>query len=158
MGKRLLSVAAIWLALIALVFVYTDREEYLWRFEGEDVALVLRTCEQAQAAEEAAAQAMQAQREAAQARAASGEWSDGAEYSGASGMLPAVGENGGLNLMWGDYDVSVRYASPEPFSLSLVSALRQSFIGNGDLSVPAGEGEISARVTLTDSTQGLFLS
>lgn len=158
MGKRLLSVAAIWLALIALVFVYTDREEYLWRFEGEDVSLVLRTRAQAQAAEEEAAQAMQAEREAAAVRTALGEWGDGAVYSARTSMLPAVGEEGGLNLMWGDYDVTVRYASPEPLSLSLVSALRQSFIENGDLSAPAGEGEITARVTLTDSTQGLFLA
>ena len=28
--KRVLSVAALWLALIALVFVYTDRDEYRW--------------------------------------------------------------------------------------------------------------------------------
>ena len=34
MEKKWLSVAGLWLALIALVFIYTDRNEYTWRYEA----------------------------------------------------------------------------------------------------------------------------
>ena len=33
MAKKLVSVAALWLALAALVFIYTDRDEYTWRYD-----------------------------------------------------------------------------------------------------------------------------
>ena len=60
--KRMLSVAALWLALIALVLVYTDRDAYRWRYEGEDVALIVCSRQEAEAAQAEAAQAMQAER------------------------------------------------------------------------------------------------
>ncbi len=158
MKKRVCGVAALWLALIALVFVYTDRDAYRWCYEGEDVALIVRSREEADAAQAQAAQAMQAEREAAQARTQAGEWGAEEEYEGAPETRPAQGEDGGLNLMWGEYEVSVVCSGVQSLTLSPVSAGRQPFIEGGELTTPQGGGEAQARFTLTDSTQGLFLA
>ena len=32
MAKKIVSVAALWLMLLVLVFLYTDRGEYTWTF------------------------------------------------------------------------------------------------------------------------------
>ena len=156
--KRVLSVAALWLALIALVFVYTDRDEYRWCYEGEDVALIVRSRQEAEAAQAQEAQAMQAEREAARARTEAGEWGAEEEYEGAPETRPAMSEDGGLNLMWGEYEVSVVSSGAQSLTLSPVSAGRQSFIVGGELTTPQGGGEAQARFTLTDSTQELFLA
>ena len=158
MKKRVCGVAALWLALIALVFVYTDRDAYRWCYEGEDVALIVRSREEADAAQAQAARAMQAEREAAQARTQAGEWGAEEEYEGAPETRPAQGEDGGLNLMWGEYEVSVVCSGVQSLLLSPVSAGRQPFIEGGELTTPQGGGEAQARFTLTDSTQGLFLA
>ena len=156
--KRVLSVAALWLALIALVLVYTDRDAYRWRYEGEDVALIVRSRQEAEAAQAEAAQSMQAEREAARARTEAGEWGAEVEYGGAPQTLPAMGEDGGLNLMWGEYEISVVSGGAQSLTLAPVSAGRQAFIEGGALTTPQGGGEAQARFTLTDSTQGLFLA
>lgn len=41
MEKKWLSVAGLWLALIALVFIYTDRNEYTWRYEGDELGQIV---------------------------------------------------------------------------------------------------------------------
>ena len=156
--KRVCSVAALWLALIALVFVYTDRDEYRWRYEGEDVALIVRSRQEADAAQQQAAQAMQEERDAARRRTEAGEWGAEVEYGGAPETLAAQGEDGGLNLMWGEYEVSVVSSGAQILTLSPVSAGRQPFIKGGELTTPQGGGEATGRFTLTDSTQGLYLS
>ena len=159
MGKRrVLSVAALWLALIALVFIYTDRDEYRWRYEGEDVAQIVVSRRAADEAQAQAEQAMQAEREEAAARTQAGEWGAAQEYGGAPQTLPAQGGDSGLNLMWGEYEVSVVCEGAQSLTLSPVSAGRQSFIRGGTLTTPLGGGEAQARFTLTDSTQGLHLA
>ena len=154
--KRVLSVAALWLALIALVFVYTDRDEYRWCFEDEDAAQIVRSRQEADAAQAQAEQEMQAEREAARERMETGIWGAEDEYGDAPETLPAVGEDGGLNLMWGEYEVTVVTNGAQPLTFSPVSAGRQSFIRGGAFA--AEGGQTTARFTLTDSTQGLFFA
>ena len=48
MAKKLVSVAALWLALAALVFIYTDRNEYTWRYEEETLDQILIGGEEAE--------------------------------------------------------------------------------------------------------------
>ena len=48
MAKKLASVAALWLALAALVFIYTDRNEYTWRYEEETLDQILIGGEEAE--------------------------------------------------------------------------------------------------------------
>ena len=48
MAKKIVSAAALWLMLLALVFLYTDRSEYTWTFEGETLSQVLVSARQAQ--------------------------------------------------------------------------------------------------------------
>ena len=156
--KRALSVAALWLALIALVFVYTDRDEYRWRYEGDELPLIVRSRSEADEAQAQAEAAMQAEREAAAARTGAGEWGALDEYGDAPETLDAQGEDGGLNLMWGEYEITVIADGAQSLTLSPVSAGRQSFIRGGEVTTPAGGGEATARLTLTDSTQGLWLA
>jgi len=155
MLKKVLSVAALWLALVALVFAYTDRDEYTWRFEGEALEGVLLTQEEAQRIEDEARALMDQEKAEALARSESGEWGKENMYGGAPKTRSAVDDELGLNLMWGQYDVVVSYASPQPFSIQAVSALRASFIENGQENLAAGEHDVMFRMNITDACQQL---
>ncbi|MGN0772301.1 MAG: 6-pyruvoyl-tetrahydropterin synthase-related protein [Candidatus Ventricola sp.] len=151
MAKKIVSVAALWLMLLALVFLYTDRSEYTWTFEGEALSQVLVSARQAQENEEAAQQAMALEKEKARERA--GMWNQDEQYGGAPMTRDAVDETLGLNLMWGAYEVTVSYTSPQPLSLRTVSALRQPFIVEGERTLPAMDGAMRFSFTLTDSCE-----
>ena len=151
MAKKILSVAALWLMLLALVFLYTDRSEYTWTFEGEALSQVLVSARQAQENEEAARQAMALEKEKARERA--GMWNQDEQYGGALQTRKAVDETLGLNLMWGSYEVTVSYASAQPLSLRTVSALRQPFIEDSDRTLPAMDGAMRFSFTLTDACE-----
>ena len=149
MAKKLVSVAALWLALAALVFIYTDRDENTWRYEEDTLSQILIGGEEAERSEQHYQDAMAKEQQAAQARTEAGLWGTGT-YD-VEPFLPAQGENGGLNLPWGDYDVTVEYDSPADMELRAVSAGRQTFIQNG-------AGTSVCRFTLTDSTSGLLIA
>ena len=151
--KKILSIAALWLTLAALVFIYTDKNEYTWSFAGDELAHVLMDTQQAQAREEAAQQAMLAEKAEARARGEMGQWGKDDQYNGAPKTRPAVDEALGLNLMWGTYEVSVDYASPAALALDTVSALRQPFIRNGQASLPAGGQSARFAFELSDSAE-----
>lgn len=156
MAKKLASVAALWLALAALVFIYTDRNEYTWRYEEETLDQILIGGEEAERNEQRYQDAMAKEQQAAQARTEAGLWGTGT-YD-VEPFLPAQGEDGGLNLPWGDYDVTVEYDSPADMELRAVSAGRQTFIQNGAWLLAAGEEKAVCRFTLTDSTSGLLIA
>ena len=153
MMKKIAAVAALWLALIALVFLYTDKNEYTWSFSGEDVSQVLLTHDQAAAREEAAQTAMAQEKAEAMARSERGEWGKEDLYNGAPKARPAVDDELGLNLMWGDYDVTLAYSAPHEARLETVSALRHSFIRAGSISLPAGDQSQTFTFTLSDSAE-----
>ena len=156
MAKKLASVAALWLALAALVFIYTDRNEYTWRYEEETLDQILIGGEEAERNEQRYQDAMAKEQQAAQARTEAGLWGTGT-YD-VEPFLPAQGEDGGLNLPWGDYDVTVEYDSPADMELRAVSTGRQTFIQNGAWRLAAGEEKAVCRFTLTDSTSGLLIA
>lgn len=156
MAKKLVSVAALWLALAALVFIYTDRDEYTWRYEEDTLGQILIGGEEAERSEQHDQDAMAKEQQAAQARTEAGLWGTGT-YD-VEPFLPAQGENGGLNLPWGDYDVTVEYDSPADMELRAVSAGRQTFIQDGVWRLAAGAGTSACRFTLTDSTSGLLIA
>lgn len=156
MAKKLVSVAALWLALAALVFIYTDRDEYTWRYEEDTLSQILIGGEEAERNEQHDQDAMAKEQQAAQARTEAGLWGTGT-YD-VEPFLPAQGENGGLNLPWGDYDVTVEYDSPVDMELRAVSAGRQTFIQDGVWRLAAGAGTSACRFTLTDSTSGLLIA
>ena len=156
MAKKLVSVAALWLALAALVFIYTDRNEYTWRYEEDTLSQILIGGEEVERNEQRYQDAMAKEQQAAQARTEAGLWGTGT-YD-VEPFLPAQGENGGLNLPWGDYDVTVEYDSPADMELRAVSAGRQTFIQNGIWRLAAGEEKTVCRFTLTDSTSGLLIA
>lgn len=156
MAKKLVSVAALWLALAALVFIYTDRDEYTWRYEEDTLSQILISGEEAEKNEQRYQDAMAKEQQAAQARTEAGLWGTGT-YD-VEPFLPAQGENGGLNLPWGDYDVTVEFDSPADMELRAVSAGRQTFIQDGVWRLAAGAGTSACRFTLTDSTSGLLIA
>lgn len=156
MAKKLVSVAALWLALAALVFIYTDRDEYTWRYEEDTLSQILIGGEEAERNEQHDQDAMAKEQQAAQARTEAGLWGTGT-YD-VEPFLPAQGEDGGLNLPWGDYDVTVEYDSPADMELRAVSAGRQTFIQDGVWRLAAGAGTSVCRFTLTDSTSGLLIA
>ena len=156
MAKKAVSMAALWLALIALVFIYTDRNEYTWRYESETLSQLFISGEEAAANEQRYQDAMAKEQQAAQARTEAGLW--GTDTSGVEPFRSAQSESGGLNLMWGDYDVTIQYDSPVDVELHVVSAGRQPFIENGGLHLTAGTGTAACRFTLTDSTSDLLIA
>ena len=153
MMKKMLRIAALWLLLILLVFVYTDRDEYTWTFAGEELSQVLLTTQEADAREDAAQQSMDVEKAQAKARSERGEWGKEDLYNGAPKTRPAVDGELGLNLMWGTYKVTVSYTSPADLTLETVSALRQPFIRDGYVGLGAGEKTLSFSFTLTDSSE-----
>ena len=153
MARKIMSMAALWLVLIALVFIYTDRNEYTWSFSAETLSQVLITHEEAERREQAAQQDMDAQKAEARARSERGQWGKADQYNSAPKTRPAVDEQLGLNLMWGEYDVHVLCSAPPVLSMRAVSALRQPFIRQGTISTPAGENEFSFSFVLTDSCE-----
>lgn len=74
MAKKLVSVAALWLALAALVFIYTDRDEYTWRYEEDTLSQILIGGEEAERNEQHDQDAMAKEQQAAQARTEAGLW------------------------------------------------------------------------------------
>jgi len=157
MKKKAFSVAALWLALVLLVFVYTDRHEYTWSFEGEDVSHVLLTALEAEGNEAAYAEAMVREQAEADARRKRGEWGKDNQYGGAPIASPAVDEVHGLNLMWGAYDVTVDVSAGEAVPMRVVSAGRQPFIRGGE-AVLDGNGQGTFSFTLTDSTEHVAIA
>lgn len=155
MRKKVLSVAALWLALVVLVFAYTDQNEYTWRFEGEALSQMLLTEDEAQRIENEAQALMDIEKAEALVRSENGEWGKKDMYAGAPKTRNAVDDELGLNLMWGRYDVVVSYASPEPFTIRAVSALRASFIEDGEETLEAGEHDVMFCMNVTDACQQL---
>ena len=153
MMKKLLRIGALWLALLALVSIYTDRNEYTWQFSGEELEQVLITYDQAQARELAAQQAMDQEKAEARARSERGIWGKSNMYNSAPQTRPAVDENIGLNLMWGTYDVTVSYSAAADFALETISALRQPFIRDGRMNLSAGDHTTTFSFTLSDSAE-----
>jgi len=157
MKKKVFSVAALWLALVLLVFVYTDRHEYTWSFEGKDVSHILLTAHEAEENEAAYAEAMAREQAEADARRKSGQWGKDNQYDGAPIASPAVDEVHGLNLMWGTYDVTADVSGKEAVSVRAVSAGRQPFIRGGE-AVLAGGAQGTFSFTLTDSAEHVAIA
>ena len=160
MKKKGLAIAALWLALVLLVAIYTDRNSDTWRYDAASLSQILQTEAETEAARRAADEALAAEKETIAARRSIGQWGSKDQYGGPEVTLPVRGDTPGLNLMWGRYDVTVRYASQTDMTLRAVSAGRQPFIEDGEMTLPAApQGtEASMRVTITDSTQGFMLS
>ena len=74
MIKKIARICALWLALIALVFIYTDKNEYTWQFSGEELAQVLLSPDQANAHIKTLQLAMDQEKEAARQRTEQGIW------------------------------------------------------------------------------------
>lgn len=161
MRKKVLSLILLWAALLALALIYTDRDEYTWRYEGGELAQIVITREEADARQKQADEAMALTQQAAQARTDAGLW--GSENEWEDDFLPAQGENGGLNLMWGDYQATIEYEDAARMDAHVVSAGYQAFIENGDAHDEAeAENILLHRLSfvfrLTDSTPNLYLA
>ena len=155
MKKKMLSLTALWLVLIALVFIYTDKNEYTWTFEGEDVSHMLIPAKEVWDREIAAQQAMDEEKAEAAIRAEYGLWGEEEQFGGAPKTRHAVDDELGLNLMWGTYEVTLDYTSPSDLDLWTVSTLRHSFIRNAQNLLPAGSQQAFFTFELSDSCEQL---
>ena len=161
MKRKALKIAALWLALIALAVVYTDRNSETWVYDVSSIPWILETEADATEAQREADEALEQERAVAYARRDAGLWGKPNQYGGDLMSLPArTEEEPGLNLMWGEYEAVVRYTAGEPMTLRTVSAGRQLFIENGELTLPAAPqgAEATLRFTLTDATEGVMLA
>ncbi len=156
--KHAFSLTVLWLALLLLAFAYTDRQSYTWTYDRKAVSSILMDNQQAQENEAQARAAYAKERADALERRKSREWNHKETYSGAPMVRAAQDGETGLNLMWGDYEVEMTYASPLPLSVRVVSAGRQAFIEGGDAQLPAGEHTERFAFTLTDSAEHVALA
>lgn len=158
MKRKALKIAALWLALIALAVVDTDREQDTWLYDTSYMSWILESEADAQAAQREADEALAQERADAYARRDSGLWGKKAELEDT--LKCAFDGTPGLNLMWGEYEAVVRYVSGEPMTMRAVSAGRQAFIEGGEAVLPAAPqgAEETLRFTLTDSTERLMLA
>ena len=153
MGKKILSIAALWLVLAALVFIYTDRDAYSWSFSGKDIARLMISTDEAAARQARAQAAMDREKAEARERTLSGGWGKADQYGGAPKTRPAVDGELGLNLMWGAYEAELSYASSLPVDVRVVSALRDPFIVDGSAQLAPGEGTAKFSFELTDACE-----
>ena len=160
MKKKALTIAALWLALIALAVIYTDRNAETWVYDVSSIPWILETEADAIEAQRRADEELERERAAAYARRDAGKWGKADEYASEILAMPTIGWTYGLNLMWGEYEATVRYESQEPMTLRAVSAGRQAFIEDGEALLPAAPqgAQVSMRFTLTDSTEGVMLA
>ena len=158
--KNGLKLAALWLMLALAVFLYTDREEYTWRYAQGDLHLILETQAQADAAQQVSDEAYAKEAEQAAQRQARGQWGGHTQYDNAPETRPAQDDTPGLNLMWGTYEATVNYTSAQPLEVSVVSAGRQAFIRDGYAVLDAAPDGAQAELafTLTDSTERVMLA
>ena len=161
MKKKWLSVAWLWLALLLLVFVYTDRNEYTWRYEGDELEQIVISREEADRRQTQADAAMALEQQAAQARTEANLW--GTDEYAVEPFRQAQGEDGGLNLMWGHYEVTVDYDGAATADARVVSAGYQAFIENGEVHEEMGAEDgrferVSFGFNLTDSTPDIYLA
>lgn len=161
-ARRILAIAAVWLVLAAAVFLYTDPDEYAWAYDEPGMWLILES-EQEAAAHQAERDAlMERERQEAAERLAAGLWGKGAEdiYNGEASMLPAQDESQpGLNLMWGRYDLTLRYESDEPIRLRVVAPGRQPFVRDGEYELaPAHDGVLETSFRLLGASAAVMLA
>ena len=156
MKRKSLSLVLLWIMLLLAAALYTDRDEYAWSVSGEDLAALLTTPERVSEEERAYRGRMEQEKQAARARREVGLWGDPDEEYTYADTLPALSAEG-LNLMWGDYDVQVRYAASKPMSLAVVSTGRQRFIRQGEITHQPEAQTTSLRFTLTDSAEHIRL-
>ena len=158
MKRKWLTAACLWIALFALVLLYTDREEYVWSFSGDSLSALLETREEAAQRQADWEAMMDRERAAARARGKAGLWGADETENVYAIALPAVTEDG-LNLMWGEYEAEVSYSAKEDFTLGVAGAGRQLFIRGGETALRAGEKMTETfRFTLTDSAEHLRLA
>ena len=158
MRKKVLSMAGLWLALLLLVFVYTDRQAYTWTYDAQSLDTILLSGEAARENEAKAQAALEQEREAAQARRDLAQWDRWETYGGAPIVRPAQDDEPGLNLMWGTYEAEITYTLRQPAALRAVSAGRQAFIRNGEIMLEPGEDTAALTFELTDAAEHVALA
>lgn len=160
MKNKAIRIAVIWLLLAAAVFIYTDGDEYTWRYAQGELGEILQTADAAQQAEQDAQAAMREEQRKAQARTDAGIWGNPDMYGDAPETRSARDGEPGLNLMWGTYEVTVNYVSAQPLAVQIVAAGRQPFIEDGLSEFGAAPQGASASFTftLTDSTERVMLA
>ncbi len=140
--RRALGVAGLWLALLALAFLYTDRDANTQRFDAGDAPLLL--------VDEAQAAALDAQAAAL-----------GADGGDGSRLLLQAREDGetGVNLMPGEYEIAIAYTSPQALSLRVLAPGRQAFVTGGEATLPAAPegGKATLSFALSGAAPGVVL-
>ncbi|MBQ8092921.1 MAG: hypothetical protein IJ242_05025 [Clostridia bacterium] len=152
-GKWLL----LWGILIAAVCLYSLPERDTWTFLSDSLSQIAETRWRADTREKAFGDMMNSEKVNARLRTDSGIW--GAEETEIvwEPYMPAVDPDGGLNLLWGKYDIIITAAPGTKISGSVVSAGYQSFIEDGIFSgVTGSDGKMSSRFTLTDTAFQVF--
>ena len=160
MKKTISRLALVWLTMIALVFIYTEKDEYTWRYSAGNLPMIVASLEQAEADHLAAQAAMRETQQEARARSEAGIWGNPELFSDVPHVRAAQTDIPGLNLMWGDYEATVRYVSSEALDLRVMAAGRQAFIEGGRVTAQAAPqgAEVKLAFTLTDSTEAVMLA
>lgn len=104
---------------------------------------------------------MALEQQAAQARTDANLW--GTDEDSVEPFRQAQNEDGGLNLTWGRYEVTVDYDGAAKADVRVVSAGYQAFIENGEVHEEMEEEngrfeQLSFGFNLTDSTPELYLA
>ena len=148
----------IWLLLLILVFVYTDRDEYSATLVGNTISEVFQSEEETARREAEYASMMARERKAAANRTAHGLWGAEETENEYADTLP-FHDAEGFNLMWGSYEASLTYDADTPFSVSAVSTGRQRFLIGLPGEMPAGKNQTAKfRFSLTDSAEHVRFS
>ena len=158
MRQKLTPYLLLWLLLFALVFVYTDRDEYSAALSGDALSSVFQSEEETARREADYAAMMARERKAAEERTAKGLWGAEVTENEYADTLP-FSDPEGFNLMWGDYEAVLTYDTGTAFSVRAVSCGRQRFLRGEPTEMPAGKKQsASFRFSLTDSAEHVRFS
>ena len=159
-ARRALGIAAIWLAMLALAAIYTDRDAYTYRYDEFELPMIWESRQEAADKQAEADRKMETERQEAAARSAAGIWGREDIYDGAPDMLPARTDEPGLNLMWGGYEVRIDYVSDAPIDVSVAAVGRQPFVRGGQTTLPAAPqgNRADMSFTLLGAAPGVMLA
>ena len=158
MKRRFSPFLIIWLILIILVFLYSDRDEYSTTLDGNAISNVFQSEMETACQESEFSDMMARERAAAAKRTSKGLWGAEETENEYADTLPFFDAEG-FNLMWGEYEVFLTYDADVPFWVRPVSAGRECFLVGKPGEMPPGKRQTASfRFNLTDSTEHIRFS
>ena len=148
-GKRLIL---LWLALLLGVILYSMPPRQRWTFDRDYLSMAAKTMEEAELAEKQAGELMDLEKMRADERRSGGIWGATETDVVWQPYMRAEDPEGGMNLTWGHYTMTLQAEPGTVFRGKIVSAGYQPFVEQGEFEGTADEsGRVIVPFHLSDT-------